>query len=177
MTIRRTYSQRRQNQAAKKIQQFMRKTHLRLVWTSKELYRNGGLTILCYVPHEICWGIFSPASWSSVFLLAGLVTERSARSLRIADRQAWPIRPKFGLDTEPKSSPPFLYSSLRQEHSCAYSPITGGKRASASSASSEAMLGLESIFALSLLRNSSKCDLMWRCDADLKAAVHESRSA
>ena len=80
--------------------------------STKELYRNGGLTILCYVPHEICWGIFSPASWSSVVLLAGLVTERSARSLRIADRQAWPIRPKFGLDTEGKSSPPFLYSSL-----------------------------------------------------------------
>ena len=39
------------------------------------------------------------------------------------------------------------------------------------------MLGLESIFARSLLRNSSKCDLMWRWDADLKAAVHESRSA
>ena len=48
----------------------------------------------------------------SVVLLAGLVTERIAQSLRIADRQAWPIRPKFGLDTEAKSSPPFLYSSL-----------------------------------------------------------------
>ena len=58
-----------------------------------------------------------------------------------------------------------------------HSPITGGKKASASSAASEAMLGLESIFARSLLRNSSKCDLMWRWDADLKAAVHESRSA
>ena len=41
-----------------------------------------------------------------------------------------------------------------------YSPITGGKKASASSAAFEAMLGLESIFARSLLRNSSKCDLM-----------------
>ena len=30
--FRRTYSQRRQHQAAKKIQQFMRKSHLRLVW-------------------------------------------------------------------------------------------------------------------------------------------------
>ena len=79
---------------------------------AKELYRNGGLTILCYVPHETCWGIFSPASRSSVVLLAGLVTERIARSLRIADWQAWPIRPKFGLDTEEMSSPPFLYSSL-----------------------------------------------------------------
>ena len=48
----------------------------------------------------------------SVVLLAGLVTERIAQSLRIADRQAWPIRPKFGLDTEETSSPPFLYSSL-----------------------------------------------------------------
>ena len=78
----------------------------------KELYRNGGLSILCYVPHEICWGIFSPASRDSVVGLAGLITERIARSLRIADRQAWPIRPKFGLDTEEMSSPPFLYSSL-----------------------------------------------------------------
>ena len=77
------------------------------VSTNKEVYRNGGLIMLCYVPHEICWGIFSPAS-------RALITERIARSLRIADRQAWPIRPKFGLDTEPKSSPPwpFLYSSL-----------------------------------------------------------------
>ena len=71
-------------------------------------------------------GVFlAGASRSSVVLLAGLVTERSARSLRIADRQAWPIRPKFGLDTEETSSPPFLYSSLyctyTADHSTNYS--------------------------------------------------------
>ena len=70
--------------------------HSMVIVYAKELYRNGGLSILCYVPHEICWGIL-----------------RIERSLRIASvRQAWPIRPKFGLDTETKSSPPFLYSSL-----------------------------------------------------------------
>ena len=70
--------------------------------------------LLYYVmyPTRLAGVFFSPASRSSVVLLAGLVTERIARSLRIADRQAWPIRPKFGLDTEEMSSPPFLYSSL-----------------------------------------------------------------
>ena len=68
----------------------------------------------------------------------------------------------------------FLLSCLSYHD---FLPITGGKRTSASSGASEDMLGLESIFARSLLRNSSKCDLMCRCDADFRAAVHESRSA
>ena len=63
-------------------------------------------------PTRLAGVFFSPASRNSVVLLAGLVTERIARLLQIADRQAWPIRPKFGLDTEEMSSPPFLYSSL-----------------------------------------------------------------
>ena len=37
---------------------------------AKELYRNGSTIILCYVPHEICWGI-------SVVQLVGLITEKN----------------------------------------------------------------------------------------------------
>ena len=60
--------------------------------------------------------VMYPTRFAGVFFSSAsraLIIERIARSLRIASvRQAWPIRPKIGLDSETKSSPPFLYSSL-----------------------------------------------------------------
>ena len=41
-----------------------------IIGKNKELYRNGSTIILCYVPHEICWGI-------SVVQLVGLITEKN----------------------------------------------------------------------------------------------------
>ena len=53
-----------------KIVQAISASQLLKMDTSKELYRNGSTIILCYVPHEICWGI-------SVVQLVGLITEKN----------------------------------------------------------------------------------------------------
>ena len=84
------------------IEFLLRYHNMSLLLKNKEVYRNGGLIMLCYVPHEICWGVFSPAS-------------RAGRSLPRESRDQFSsnlVDLALVLDTETKSSPPFLYSSL-----------------------------------------------------------------